>query len=259
VPAVKGTGCPAFVRPRPGCAPTLSSLGNQFGLQPLLYKTAAIIGDARIGARTDTAAVAERLLSISGEDLLTVERKFLGAWHGQLGVRFLVISNELPRFSDVSGALASRFVILSLKKSFFGKEDLGLLDRLLPELPQILNWSIAGLKRLKARGYFNIPAASREQMQELDTMASPMIGFLRDAYEQCDASGMVLTTEFCANWESWCRANGRDHPGTHQNIGIALRTAWPHVSTTRLRSGHADASGNHARQYWFVGLRPRTE
>jgi putative DNA primase/helicase len=241
------------------CAPTLSSLGGQFGLQPLLHKTAAIIGDARIGAKTDTAAVAERLLSVSGEDLITVERKFLGAWHGQLGARFMVISNELPRFSDVSGALASRFIILSLTKSFLGKEDLGLFDRLLPELPQILNWSIAGLKRLKARGYFVMPAASREQMEELDTLASPMKAFLRDAYEQGGASDGVLIDVFCDNWRNWCKANGRDHAGTNQAIGLALRTAWPHVSTQQLRTGDLGSDGYHKRQRWFVGIRTRKE
>jgi putative DNA primase/helicase len=239
------------------CAPTLSSLGGNFGLQPLLHKTAAVIGDARIGPKSDTAAIAERLLSISGEDMITVERKFLGAWHGQLGIRFMIISNELPKFSDVSGALASRFVILSLTRSFLGHEDLGLFDRLLPELPEILNWSIAGLKRLKERGYFVMPSASREQMQELDTLASPMKAFLRDAYEKTDSGRGVLVDDFCDAWRRWCETNGRDHPGTNQSIGLALRTAWPHVSTHQFRSGTADASGVKSRERWFVGLQPR--
>ena len=240
-------------------SPTLSSLGGNFGLQPLIHKTAAIIGDARIGPKTDTAAVAERLLSVSGEDLATVDRKFLGSWTGQLGVRFVIISNELPRFSDVSGALASRFVILSLRNSFLGKEDLGLLDRLLPELPKILNWAIIGLKRLKARGYFQLPASSREQMEELDTMASPMNAFLRDTFEFGDSSAGILVDEFCDAWRNWCKANGRDHAGTNQSIGLALRTAAPHVSTQQLRTGDPAANGSRARQRWFLGIRYRRE
>ena len=49
-------------------APTLASLGKDFGLWPLLDKSVAIISDARLGKRTDTSVVVERLLSISGED-----------------------------------------------------------------------------------------------------------------------------------------------------------------------------------------------
>ena len=50
------------------CGPTLASLGTNFGLWPLLGKMLAIVADARLSGRTDTAVVVERLLSISGED-----------------------------------------------------------------------------------------------------------------------------------------------------------------------------------------------
>jgi putative DNA primase/helicase len=51
-------------------APTLASLGTNFGLWPLIGKIAAIIGDARLGGRSDISQIVERLLSISGQDVL---------------------------------------------------------------------------------------------------------------------------------------------------------------------------------------------
>ena len=54
----------------------------------------------------------ERLLSISGEDTLTIDRKYRDPWTGRLPTRFMILTNELPRFTDSSGALASRFVDL---------------------------------------------------------------------------------------------------------------------------------------------------
>ena len=56
--------------------PTLASLGTNFGLQGLLGKTVAVISDARLSHRTDTAIVVERLLAISGEDAVAIDRKF---------------------------------------------------------------------------------------------------------------------------------------------------------------------------------------
>src|SRR5690606_33425381 len=44
--------------------PTLSSIGMNFGLSPLLGKLLAIISDARMSGRVDQAIVTERLLSI---------------------------------------------------------------------------------------------------------------------------------------------------------------------------------------------------
>ena len=124
------------------CGPTLGSLGTNFGLWPLLHKRLAIISDARLSGRTDQAVVVERLLSVSGEDSITVDRKHLQPWTGKLPTRFLILTNELPKLTDSSGALAGRFIILSLTKSWYGREDHDLTERLLEELPGILNWSI---------------------------------------------------------------------------------------------------------------------
>jgi putative DNA primase/helicase len=57
--------------------PTLASLATNFGLWPLIGKSVAIISDARLGHRADNAVVTERLLSISGEDAQTIDRKHL--------------------------------------------------------------------------------------------------------------------------------------------------------------------------------------
>ena len=43
----------------------------------------AIISDARLGGRADQHAIAERLLSITGEDTITVDRKYRAAWTGR--------------------------------------------------------------------------------------------------------------------------------------------------------------------------------
>jgi len=66
-------------------------------------KRVAIISDARLGGRADQHAIAERLLSITGEDTITVDRKFREAWTRRLQTRFLILSNELPRLPDASG------------------------------------------------------------------------------------------------------------------------------------------------------------
>src|SRR5690606_6286310 len=128
----------------------------------LLNKRLAVISDARLSGRTDQAIVTERLLSITGEDAITVDRKHLAPVTAKLSVRFLILTNELPRLNDSSGALANRFLILPLRNSFLGREDTGLTSRLLEELPGILLWAIEGLRRLYERGHFLQPASGEE-------------------------------------------------------------------------------------------------
>ena len=58
-------------------APTLAGMATNFGLWSLIGKSVAIISDARLSGRADQVAVVERLLSISGEDAITIDRKNL--------------------------------------------------------------------------------------------------------------------------------------------------------------------------------------
>ena len=101
--------------------PTLASLQTNFGIAPLIGRSLAFITDARLGARSDQAAITERLLSISGEDAQTIDRKHIDAWTGRLSVRFTILTNELPRIADTSGALVGRLIVLVLTQSFYGR------------------------------------------------------------------------------------------------------------------------------------------
>ena len=227
-------------------APTLASLGTNFGLAPLINKTVAIIADARIGGRADQHAIAERLLSISGEDNLTLDRKYLCCWTGRLPTRFLILTNELPRIADTSGALASRFIVFTLTRSFYGKEDHTLTDRLLTELPGILNWAIAGWRRLRERGHFVQPASSAEAIRAMEDLGSPVAAFLRD---DCviDPSVEVLCANLFSAWKNWCEANGRSKPGTAQSFGRDLRAAVPGLKVTQPRE-------EGSRERWYQGV-----
>jgi len=234
------------------CGPTLSSLGQNFGLAPLIGKRLAVISDARLGGKTDQHIIVERILAITGEDSLTVDRKYRDGWTGRLNVRFLMLSNELPRLSDASGALASRFILWVLKKSFFGKEDLSLTNRLMHELPGILNWALAGWDRLNERGHFLQPSTGAEAQREMEDLGSPIGAFLRD---QCVVGqGKTVAVDDLYNaWCKWCWEQGRDHPGTKQAFGRDLRAALPGLGVVQ----HGTPGGQRTRHYDGVTHDPK--
>ena len=159
--------------------PTLASMSTNFGLSPLIGKPLAIISDARMG-NVPSHTVVERLLSITGEDQLDIDRKYREHWTGKLPTRFVVMTNELPRFSDSSGTIAHRLLILQMTTSFLGREDHDLDAKLEPELGGILNWSLAGLDRLDRRGRFAVPDSSRDAAVLMMDLASPVSAFVRE-------------------------------------------------------------------------------
>jgi putative DNA primase/helicase len=220
-------------------APTLSGMATNFGLSTLIGAPLAIIGDARKIPRSEATTVVERLLSITGEDSLDIDRKYRDPWTGRLSTRFMILSNELPNFADASGAIASRLVILNLTQSFLGKEDKELGGRLMAELPGILRWALDGLDSLTKRGYFVQPESSDTATSILAENVSPVRAFL----EQCcilGADQSVPKDVLYAAWASWCESTAkRDHIGTAATFGRELFAALPTLRETRPRIGGA--------------------
>jgi putative DNA primase/helicase len=168
----------------------------------------------------------ERLLSIIGEDTMSVPRKHMDDWIGKLSTRFLMLTNETPQLSDASGAIASRFIVLTLTETFIGKEDIGLLEKFAPELPGILIWALDGLDRLTKRKKFIQPESSADVIEEFEDLGSPVAAFVR---EKCEIGPKfeVKCSEIFDEWKKWCEANGRNHPGFAHLFGRNLHTVVP--------------------------------
>jgi len=243
--------CKALIGAGNCAGPTLASLATNFGLQPLIGKPLAIVSDARL-AGGNVHQVVERLLSISGEDMLTIDRKYRDPWTGTLPTRFVVISNELPRFGDASGAIANRFVILNLEKSFLGAENTHLTRDLLAELPAILNWALAGLRQLQIEGGFTQPEASVDAVVALQDLVSPVAAFVRD---RCTRGPHQVRTDVLFDaWKVWAEDNGH-RPGSSSSFGKDLRAVVPGLKVHRPEV----ADGPRHRFYRGVALDGGTE
>ncbi|HEX9624724.1 MAG TPA: phage/plasmid primase, P4 family, partial [Streptosporangiaceae bacterium] len=230
--------------------PTLASLSSNFGLAPLVGKPLAIVSDARLSG--NSAQVVERLLSISGEDALTIDRKFREPWTGKLPTRFMVMSNELPSFGDASGAIARRFAVLMLSHSWLGAENTSLTAELATELPGILNWGLDGLAALADAGRLTEPKSSDDAMVALLDQASPVSAFVRD---RCETGVYeVPVDDLYAEWKAWCDDNGRDKPGSKQIFGRNLSAVVPGLRRSQPRA-EQPGTDHPARTRIYVGIR----
>lgn len=212
--------------------PTLGSLNTEFGLQPLLNKTLIIISDIRLESMKSCSTTVERLLSISGEDLLTINRKHQIPVTVRLPAKIIMMSNELPDLTDSSGALANRYLVLNLKTSWLHREDTGLLERLKMELSGILLWALKGLKRLNENGHFIQPKASLETIEELKELSSPIMVFVDEVCNFEPKACTSIKSLFIA-WNQWCTSNGYKK-GTTQSFGKSFKAAFPEIKKRRL-------------------------
>ncbi|GAA2346755.1 phage/plasmid primase, P4 family [Streptomyces kunmingensis] len=227
--------------------PTLAGLATNFGLSPLLGKPLAVISDARLGGR-DGHQVVERLLTISGEDTIDVDRKYREPWTGKIPARLMILSNQLPNFGDASGVIARRFIVLNMAVSWLGKEDTALTDKLAAELPGILNWALLGLARLERNGRIAQPSSAADSITTMQDTASPMSAFVRD---QCE-TGPACSTPVDVLWEMWKDwAEGQGvRAGTKAVFGRDLLSVEPRIRRTKPRIG-----GRQVPVYEGIGVR----
>lgn len=230
-----GRAFAAALGPDAAVGTSFSSLTSHFGASPLIDRTLAIVGDARLSSRTDQAVITERLLSISGEDRVVIDRKFRAPWEGILPTRLMLLSNELPELRDASTALAHRLLIIELKTSFLGRENTKLTDELLEERMGILLWGIEGYRRLHERGHFVLPESSKSIMERMIQLSSPISAFL-SACCTLDPTHRTTTEDLYRAYQHWCSNQGKKNVLDNIRFGSHLHAALPGVRNSRIRT-----------------------
>lgn len=225
-----------------------ASLGNPFGLEPLLGKSVAIMADARTGG--DTATMLDRLLRIVGGDPVEVNCKYRPILSNVLmRTRFLLVSNELPDFRDASRAITSRYHVLRTTATVpLERRDPDLLSGLLAELPGILNLAIEGRRRLNERGRFLQPASATDLIEDAEDIASPVAECVKECFV-LDPKTVVSKALAFQAWRGWAERNGHK-VGNSATFGKNLRAALPGLRTSRPRDGERQVS-----IYEGIGLR----
>lgn len=205
--------------------PTMAGFVGQFGMETWIGKKVAVFSDARM--KGTSAVAVERLLSVTGEDLLEVARKYKRAWNGTLTTKVLILCNEPPSWEDDSGALPSRFIVLRFDVSFFGRENENLTDELLDERSGVFNWALEGWRRLVKRGRFRQPASGAEVARQMEIGASAIKMFV---HEECELKedGRVSKVLLRSKYEDWMREQ-RLKPISKGRFEIQLLSAFPNT------------------------------
>jgi putative DNA primase/helicase len=233
---------------------TLHGFSDTFGMMSFIGKKVAVFSDARLdGVRQQSLSViAERLLSITGEDVQDINRKYVGYWSGALSTRVIIFSNELLRFQDDSGALASRFITNRMIETFWGREDLELTNKLLAERSGILNLALDALDRLRSRGRLIQPSSGLEMSENLTRLTSDVLAFV----EECcviDYNASITVDKLFTRWETWCASRKVRHGWNNNHFSEKIRAACPTITSSRPRRDNP----GRLTTLIGIGLRPK--
>jgi putative DNA primase/helicase len=207
----------------------------------------------RLGRKTDKEAIAENILKLTGRSLFTIDRKNKSFWTGILQTKLWLVSNDRPALSDTSGALASRFIIFRSRVSFNGREQPHFFrDKLAPEIPAIVNWAIAGLRRMLRRGALAEPASGAIERELLTQEGSPVLAFIADRM-MLDPLAQMPKGELLTAYNVWARGAG--HSTVDERTFFRdLKTAVGDDVRASRPTGE-DGKRHHV----MLGIRPKAE
>jgi putative DNA primase/helicase len=109
---------------------------------------------------------------------------------------------------DTGSVLASRFILLDFKQSFFGREDEDLREKKLgPELPGIANRCLAAYRELCKRGRFVQPESAAALAKRIEARTNPYAAFMQDCWIIDQTSEGPTVGKFYGSFEGWCETH----------------------------------------------------
>ncbi len=192
----------------------VSTANSDWILQDTEGSAGIFVWDGRKSDKFDDPAFAELLLTISGGDTVRVDRRYLRHLQMKLHALIVLISNPTGlELMDPTSVLAGRMITLKSDRSFLGKEDVTLKDRLLADaLPALLVRLVRGHQRLIKNGFkFTETTVTKEAEREMRIKMNPVLEFVKE----CCTVGYGLSVEkydFRDALEHYCGQEGAVMP-----------------------------------------------
>jgi P4 family phage/plasmid primase-like protien len=222
---------------------SLEMFNGRYSLIATLGKLANVVSE--IG-EIDKSAEGYLKAFVSG-DRMPFEQKYKPVFTAKPTARLVFATNTLPRFVDKSEGLWRRMLIVPFNVVIAEeKQKVSLEDELRMELPGILNWALTGLIRLRERGKFIQPDASKTAKTEYQLEMNPAKAFLQDCCE-VDVQSEVLIGNIYYAYNEYCK-NGGFIAMNSANFGKEILRAFPNCKKQRKRV-------NGVKVAFYMGIR----
>ncbi len=199
---------------------------QRFAAASLYGKLANICGDLPRTAVKYTGV----FKMVTGGDTLKGEKKFRDAFSFKNRAKVIFSANELPEVNDRTRAFWRRWILLRFPIDI-QNPDSRMRDKLRAELAGILNWSLEGLKTLRAAGGFPEPQEVEENREEWKRESDSLYWFISE-YVEKDVNGSVAKADFYQAYRAFCEGHNL-RAKSPEAIGKDLPQHIPSIRTQR--------------------------
>jgi putative DNA primase/helicase len=186
------------------CAVALQDIGERFYAHDLYGRYAEISGDTSPKALLDTSTYK----MLTGGDTMRTEKKGEDSFDFKNHAKIISLLNELMPSADQTDGFFRRFVLIQFDRTPSTgrkKEKEGFEKRIIEnELSGVLNWSLEGLKRLRAQGgtTFQLDKGADDCRKMWNTKADHVKAFI-DSCCEIGPKRIVASEIFMLAYSMW--------------------------------------------------------
>ncbi len=214
----------------------LEQFGERFGLYTTIGKLANVASE--VG---EIDRVAEGILkAYTTGDPIQFDRKHRDPVTARPTAKLIFASNNRPRFSDKSGGLWRRMILMPWRITIPESDRVRGMDS--PqwwqdqgELPGILLWAIAGLWQLEQQGHFTKSVVCEAALAEYRAESNPARLFLEERFH-FDPESWVVCEDVYRPYVEWTKTNGF-LPLSASSFGHEVRRAFPLIERRKKLIG----------------------
>ena len=165
---------------------------------------------------------------ISGEPI-QVERKYRDPFTVIPRAKVCWAMNELPRVADANSGLFRRVKVVAFPALGEDERDPKIKHAIETEGAGILNWALEGLRRLKKRGHFEVPAGVEDATKQFRENNDVPALFIEDRCVQ-GTNFEVAAAKLYREYKYWCEENGH-----RPQSSTRVATDWQRLGFERKR------------------------
>lgn len=172
-------------------------------LASLVGKRLVVSSELEANARLASSLIK----AVAGQETLAV-RHLYGSWFEfRPEFKIMLATNHPPAIDGSDGAMARRLRLIPFKVQIPpAEQDRDLADKLLAELPGILNWAIEGFTAWAKDG-LGVPALVREATSDYVQDNNPITAFIAECC-MSDTSSHVASGTLYSRYRRWCMDSG---------------------------------------------------
>jgi P4 family phage/plasmid primase-like protien len=205
----------------------LEVFGERFQLHSSIGKLANVASEV---GELDKAAEGF-LKSFTSGDPMQFDRKHKPPIQATPTARLVLSTNNRPRFSDRSGGLWRRMILMPFRVAIAEDDPTRVFGMDKPdwwvassELPGMFVWALAGLDRLRLQNRFTRSEVCDQALGEYRTENNPARMFLLDSCREAP-EGQAPCGELYKAYRDWCNANGYS-PLADRSFGKEVRRVF---------------------------------